>query len=87
MSDYRNFKGNVTEWPQAEGIQDLVTVSNLRLKEINLFKRAEDDNFGSNIGAQFITTESKSLMIRAKSVQEDDVIKCTESNSMEFLYE
>ena len=59
----------------------------MKLKEIRLFKLAEDDNFGSNIGAEFITNGGKSTKVYAKSVTDDDTIKCTESNKMDFLYE
>ena len=72
MTDYQNLQGNqeVVEWPQADYVNSIKALTELQLKEIHLFKLAQDDNFGSNIGAQFITTESKSIMIMAKSVKE-----------------
>ena len=44
------------EWPQLSEVQE---IKEMRLKEIRLFKLAQDDNFGSNIGAEFITNDGK----------------------------
>ena len=58
----------------------------LKLSELNLFKLAQNDSFGSNIGVQFLTYDQKPTMILAKSIAPNDVMKQSESNSMTFLY-
>ena len=89
MTEYQKLSETekIIEWPHVASSNEITPIYDLRLKEIQLFKLAEDDNFGSNIGVDFVTSTSESTMIRANNVKKGDVIKCTESNTMDFLYE
>ena len=89
MTEYQKLSETekIIEWPHVANSNEITPLYDLRLKEIQLFKLAEDDNFGSNIGVDFVTSTAESTMIRANNVKKGDVIECTESNTMDFLYE
>ena len=52
MTDYEKHKetGEVMEWPDDQLITEIKEPKQLKLQELNLFKLAQNDSFGSNIG-------------------------------------